>query len=206
VRFFAPVLIGMAPIVLSALIVEQRSSRAWLCLVPTVIALILFLPSRFQRWRSTVENQTALPWSFIETTAYVEYNRFVLGGAAENELRSAQNNVPAGKTLLVNVRCPFHLDFRRNDIIDMDDAGLANPWARIPEVDYLLVEKLERKRSSLKEDLVSLGRRVPGARERMVFARTLAMADYLESVEAESELVYSHGSLRVYRLSKLGSD
>jgi hypothetical protein len=60
----------------------------------------------------------------------------VLAGAAPLPQRA----VPLGEPLIAVVNAPFWLDFRRNPIHDVELAGLAVPWARVPDGRYVIWE------------------------------------------------------------------
>jgi hypothetical protein len=203
-RFYAPVMIGMTPVLIAAAIATNHFRRMPTVLLfsPVVIALAAFSPSRIQRCYNAARYGSALPFPFITKTTYIGYNRYVLDGVAEHEIRLAQEAVPAGTAILASVKYPFHLDFRRNAITDMDAAGLANPWAKIPEVNYVLLEG-NSYGSRTEADLFAFSRTMPGARERVVLVRSLAMLHYLSAVVASGELIYQRGTLSVYRVHDL---
>jgi hypothetical protein len=59
--------------------------------------------------------------------AYLAYTHEVLYGAGEQKMRKIQGSVPVGASILVWVRTPYHLDFTRNRIYDVEQAGVGNP-------------------------------------------------------------------------------
>jgi hypothetical protein len=63
---------------------------------------------------------------------YIAYNRFALSSDAREEIQKAQQFVPEGEPLIAWTPLALHLDYRRNRIIDIDPAGLANPWVDFP--------------------------------------------------------------------------
>jgi len=203
-RFFVPVLIGMAPPILELTAIPPHPSPLWLRISPTIVALLLFFPARWQRWNETVSSRSALPFSFASGETYQAYNRFILDGVAEQALRAAQESVPPGEAILASVRCSFLLNFKRNPIADMDAAGLANPWAKVPKVNYVLMQN-PGYGSRTEADLFASGRLSPGARERLVHRRALAMLRYLADVSKQGTLIYSGDGFRVYRVQNLPS-
>ena len=69
---------------------------------------------------------------------YLAYSGAVLAGGYRDRVAEMQARVPAGAPLLAWIATPFHLDFARNEVFDVDVAGLANPWASMPPVRYVL--------------------------------------------------------------------
>ena len=63
---------------------------------------------------------------------YIAYNRFALSSAAKEEIQKAQQFIPQGEPLIAWTPLALQLDYRRNRIIDIDPAGLANPWVDFP--------------------------------------------------------------------------
>jgi hypothetical protein len=63
---------------------------------------------------------------------YIAYHRYAFSSDAKKEIQTAQQMIPEGALLVAWTPLAFHLDYSRNRIIDIDPAGLANPWLDFP--------------------------------------------------------------------------
>jgi hypothetical protein len=169
-RYVAPILIGGVPPVFllpsgargdGSL---RRLSRAGVFAAGVAIAL-LFLPSTVLRMRNAAESGSILGFSALASSDdYRWYIQFVLGDRWRQRVRHIQAMVPENQPLIAWINTPFHLDFERNPIFDLNAAGLAAPWARLPDAaTHILWEKPSFAFRSVDEYArnasVSIGRR-----------------------------------------------
>lgn len=109
---------------------------------------------------------------------YMAYNSYVLSGSARTRIRGLQNRVPEGETILAWVNYGHHLDFSRNSIIEIDTAGLRNPWAFIPDASYLIVD-LGGYATRSKNQLISLESN-SSSYDKQIWQASLKFIEYLE--------------------------
>ena len=63
---------------------------------------------------------------------YVGFNKTMLNNNTKKDVRIIQNKTEEGQTILAWTSIPFHLDFARNKILTVSEAGLCNPWLDLP--------------------------------------------------------------------------
>jgi hypothetical protein len=190
-RYFAPVAIGLAP----AIFGWTCRSRRWASIV-AVLSLAAFSPSLWTRAQSAWKNRSV--WSYAWSTAdadYMEYMERVLVGPERETVRALQEKVPLGATILAWTNTPFYLDYRRNRIIDIDPAGIGNPWAVVPGAQYLIWDYngfATRDEEWYRRQALDVG-----AGERRNAALSL---DFLRKLEGMGQVVYDNGEVKVVRL------
>jgi hypothetical protein len=189
-RYFAPVAIGLAPPIFGS------CRGRWLAPVVAALSLAAFGPSLWTRAQSAWTAHSV--WSYAWSTAdadYMEYIERVLRGPEKETVRALQEKVPAGATILTWINAPFYLDYKRNRIIDIDPAGIGNPWARIPEAEYLIWDYdgfATRDAEWYRRQALDVG-----AGERRNAALSL---DFLRRMDKAREVVYDNGDVKVVRL------
>jgi hypothetical protein len=165
VRLFAPMLIGLGAGCVTLTAHELRAGTLGHRAAPLLLALALCMP--FVRGLGTRCSQALRAGSILafpylaENEHYLRYNYDVLYGSYAKRTALAQASVPLGAALVAVVNTPFWLDYNRNVVADIEPAGLATPWSRIPHAQYVLWEyngfatvqsgvyELERDRPSL---------------------------------------------------------
>lgn len=143
-RLCAPIFIALVPatISLAAQLTAARSviSRQALLLFGLAVC-VPFARGVGTRVQAAIEYGSVLAFpGLAQDEDYIRYNYDVLYGSYRQRTTRAQAVVPAGEPLIALVNTPFWLDFARNPIADIDPAGLATPWARIPRAQYVLWE------------------------------------------------------------------
>jgi hypothetical protein len=63
---------------------------------------------------------------------YLAYNRDALSDNWTERLRGFQNMIPAGEPFEAWISTLFRLDFKRNQILDVEPAGLTTRWPEHP--------------------------------------------------------------------------
>jgi hypothetical protein len=124
----------------------------------------------------------------------------VAAGPMRARLEQTQALVPAGEALIAWVNTPFHLDFARNPIVDVEPAGAGNPWAYLPPARYLLLDYggfATRPPNRYR----SLATR-PGARERLIAARALELSAMLATAFGGATALYDDGRIRLLRVGE----
>jgi hypothetical protein len=204
IRFFAPIAIGsFSPLLAN---IMRRLPRSDWHRVAAICTAFLVLASFGNSWCSRLINASTmgsmLPFKGIGSRDYALYNEFVLAGDAKRQLKVAQSFVPPGEPFVAWTNYPFHFDFSRNKIFDIDVAGLATPWARFPAARYIVWHRVGFSGRSAEsvEQVVSLS---AGQRERIVGVRTLAAIRFLTDAISGGELIYEKNGLCVYRVPEL---
>ncbi len=227
-RYVCPILIGGLPSLLVLLPDQLAASpvrspppglprRVWpsaLCLGLAAAILIMSLPSLVRRTGQAVTAGSVLSFSELAVhPLYLAYNHFVLSPDAEKEIRDAQDRVPPGEKLVAWTPLALHLDYGRNEILDVDPAGLANPWVSYPfagtpaegiesfreaGVRYILWEYRSfgvRTREQLVESA-----RNPFPRARTIGTKSNLFAKGLADIARQSQILYDNGSILVMKL------
>lgn len=114
-------------------------------------------------------------------------------------MRRLQNLIPAGAAFIAWVVEPYHLDFRRNQVWDVDPAGLATYWAHMPAtVSYLMWERPEswQRFRSYRE----------GWNERLIATRVLAYANAFDAALQRATILYRDDRFVIAHLPDRGVD
>jgi len=145
-RYVCPVIIAAVPSTL--IIASTRVSAAiqgnniknQLQKYPVVIFVIFamgvigcFSSSLAERAKQAIHYGSLLSFpKRARNPEYIAYNRYAFSSDAKKEVQTAQQMVPEGALLIAWTPLAFHLDYNRNRIVDIDPAGLANPWIDFP--------------------------------------------------------------------------
>jgi hypothetical protein len=171
---------------------RRRTATRAGSLVLAVGVIGAFVPSLWARVEqaSTYGHVLAFPW-LSDRSDYLAYNRARLAPDANRGARAIQGLVPAGEPILVWTESPFHLDFARNPIIDVQPAGLATPWARVPPVRYLIWEYrgFAVRPAADYEDAIEDA----GLYERIIARRSLAFTRTLDAAARSGRILYNDG-------------
>jgi hypothetical protein len=148
VRYFIPLAIGVFPIALcvAAQSIEERASafsprvRLGLCISLGLAPLVFFSGTAAERYRDAFRYGTLLPFQVAHEESLAREMEFALGSAKQAEIRSQQDRIPPGHSLIAWINAPYFLDYSRNTIFDAEIAGIANRWGPPPASDYILWE------------------------------------------------------------------
>lgn len=182
-RYSVPLLLGAAPaaLLLAAHGLRPLSGGAAAVALAMLVVAASFTPSLADRIQMAVQYRTI--HAFLNRDSFTKrYGHFIEVLLQDfGQLRDAQLRVPAGETIVVWVAQPFALDYARNPIVDIEMAGLATRWARIPPgTRYLLWEHILWSDDEL--DAQSVYAR--GARERL---SALRAKELMRKLRAETE-------------------
>jgi hypothetical protein len=190
-RYYAPVAIGLAPAIFGW---TSRSRR--LASIVAAVSLAAFAPSLWTRAQSAWKDHSV--WSYARSTAdaeYADYMEHVLKGPERETVKALQDKVPPGETILAWINTPFYLDYKRNRIVDIDPAGIGNPWAIVPGARYLIWDYdgfATRDRDWYTRQALDVG-----AGERRNAALSLDFLRRVEGMVAGGEVVYDNGEVKV---------
>lgn len=191
-RYSIPYLIGFSPISFLLFFVKKECSYHLneisigpsipvLFALASVLALIsLFTPVYFKFVQQYFSCGSSLSFSaFACSDDYRAYNRYVLNGSARARILKLQAKVPPGETILAWTDYSFLLDFSRNRIIEVDTAGLRNPWAIVPETQYFMLSAgglAHRTKEQFEAGLSD-----PSKYDRDIWSATLGFINFLEN-------------------------
>jgi len=167
-------------------------------LLGVIVILCIFLPSMIQRHTKGLKLGTMLSFvqngplgknpSADQTAKFIANFSQVRSPAIAKHIREIQSRIPEGSSLLVWITVPFHLDYRRNEIIDVDTAGLATSWAHIPgNVRYVLWQY--RGMAVRDEQHYQAEMSGPGQLQRLISARSLEFYKFLNAQAQKSKII-----------------
>jgi len=141
VRYFIPLALGIFPVALcvASQSLEERASslshaaRLGLSVSLGLVALVCFSGRAVERYRDAIRYKTLEP-------LLAKAMEYALGSAKQAEVRSQQEKIPRGSSLIAWIYEPYFLDYSRNAIFDAETAGISNPWAVLPAADFVLWE------------------------------------------------------------------
>ena len=227
-RYLCPVIIAAVPSVL--IIASTRVSEAMqgqhiknrLLKYPLVIFVVFamgiigsFSPSFAERGKQALHYGSLLSFpQRARNPEYIAYHRYAFSSDAKKEIQTAQQMVPEGALLIAWTPLAFHLDYNRNRIIDIDPAGLANPWIDFPfgkdlsdGVKYFIDagayyilwhyrSYAVRPVGNLREEAAS-----PYPRAHTIGVRTQQMVEMLYDMTQDSQILGNNGSIVVFKVS-----
>ena len=204
-RYAIPFMLGTSVIsILLAPSLSRRLPRAVSTAVPLLVVAAIaaaFVPSARARGAQALKFGSILAFSqTAQSPVYRPYNEFWLSPEAKRYVRGFQDKVPPGEPLLAWINAPFLLDFARNKVVDVDTAGIAAPWARIPrDVRYFLVQY--RGLGVKTPESYALDLRAPDALARTTAAQAIAFSQTLTRLSAGAEVVARDPQFVLFRLA-----
>ncbi len=202
-RYTIPFILGTC--VTSLVMSPQLSQKPkqhflYFSLLASLAVCAAFVPSAIRRYRQAERFGSILAFSDLATsTAYANYNRFWLSDAGRQYIVQWQEKVPKGEPLLTWINPSFLLDYRRNVIVDADIAGLASPWARVPDNVRYVLWQYQGPEVRTDGDYIRT-MHGPGHQERMIAARSYAFANRLSQVAQNSDVIASDGAFVLFKL------
>jgi len=205
VRYTIPILLGTVPVVAVLAMGKPPARPSWvgigMLLAAMSITTAFFVPSCVVRYRQAVEYRSILAYPSQRLPLYRAYMREVFSADAAHKIRKLQHLVPAGQPIVAWISLPHLLDYRRNQILDVDPAGLATRWSQLPrDVGYVMWEYKGPTMPSRK-DFEAMTQST-GQYMRCVGQRTLAFANQVENTIRHGELLYDDGETIVARIAE----
>ncbi len=146
-RYAIPYLLASAPVTFAftcCLVIRNNCLRNRLVLTALllvgILVLVSFSGSLGMRLRRGYDGGSIHVYLSSMNRSFLAYTDEVLNGDTKLRINTAQERVPAGSSIVAWITTPFHLNYRRNIIYDADPAGLANPWAYVPDSEYFMLE------------------------------------------------------------------
>jgi len=202
VRYAVPFFLGIAPIaaVLAMSVAPDVPIGRVIVLAGFVFCLASFSPALLDRYRQSVRTGSILAFSsFAMRPDYLSSNRDALSDASAERLRGFQEMIPEGESLIAWVGTPFHLDFKRNNVLDVEPAGLTTRWARIPEDARYVLWEYSGFGIPSPDDYVRQSRTL-GVRDRMTSVRALRFGQDLLARSQKGTVLHDDGRVIVFRL------
>ncbi|GAC1538556.1 MAG: hypothetical protein NVS2B9_05220 [Myxococcales bacterium] len=164
--------------------------------------IALFAPSLATRVRQARTWGSSLSIGHLARSgASLAASDLALSSAEKDRLRRVQALVPAGAPLVAWIAQPFDLDFARNRIIDVEPAGLATPWARVPAEARFVLWQYAKPAVRIPAQL-SPYLSGAGAHDRAESLRTLAFLRRLEALAGSATRLYDDGRWMLFRLQE----
>lgn len=205
VRYAAPFLLGLVPVAVALSLDRSSSWPNWITVgVPIAASLAValgLLPSSLARYQQAIEFRSILATQAVRSPAYRDYNRRALSTVGRQAARRLQALIPPDVPLIAWISQPYHLDFRRNQVFDVDPAGLATFWAHAPaEVRYVIWEYPGYSQK------YGDPAHAHGWHERLIRARALAFAKALDNALKTATIIYRDDRIVVARLPDRGQE
>jgi hypothetical protein len=194
---------------------NQLQKYPMVLFVVFAMGVIGFFSSSFvERGKQAIHYGSLLSFSKrARDPQYIAYNQYAFSSDAKREVQAAQQMVPEGAVLIAWTPLAFHLDYNRNRIIDIDPAGLANPWVDFPfgkalsdGIQYFIDSGAYyvlwhyrsyavRPVGNLREEAAS-----PYPRAHTIGVRTQQLVEMLYDMTKDSQILGNNGSIVVFRL------
>ena len=226
-RYVCPVIIAAVPstlIIASTTVseaIQGNNTKNQLLKYPIVLFVVLamgvigcFSTSLAERGRQALQYGSLLSFpKRARNQEYMAYIRYAFSSDAKKEIQTAQQMVPEGALLIAWTPLAFHLDYSRNRIIDIDSAGLANPWMDFPfgkelsdGIEYFIDagayyvlwhyrSYAVRPVGNLREEAAS-----PYPRAHTIGVRAQQMVEMLYDMTQHSQILGNNGFIVVFKL------
>ncbi len=122
----------------------------------------------------------------------------MLYGPIRDRVKTVQNRIPAGEPVIAWINAPFYLDYRRNPVFDVDIAGLATPWSRMPAARYVMWEY--RGYAVRSPKFYKRVARQASLYDRKIALRSLSFGRQLGDWSRRAEFLYNDGGVALFRL------
>jgi hypothetical protein len=142
VRYSVPVLIGVCCVALPLWALATARPSVTLCSAVAVLLLVLFAAPMRERLGSLLHQRTQVAyikyWGQAVIKTNIAFEQNAVDGPLGARMQALQAKIPPGEAFLAWTAAPFLLDYRRNQIVDMNMAGFSQLWGRIPQLRYIL--------------------------------------------------------------------
>jgi hypothetical protein len=228
-RYLCPIIVVAVPcsLIIAASTVSEsmrlKKTKSQFSIIPVLIfsvfatgLVVIFYESLAERARQAFQFGSTLSFSkLVRDPLYLAYNKYAFSSEAKKDIQEAQLVVPGGRNLAAWTPLAMHLDYRRNKILDIDPAGLANPWLEFPfgrqvgegvkyfinlDAHYVLWQYSSpavRPEQALLEWATS-----PYARSHTIGVRTYQFVKTLRGMARDSQILYNNGSIVVMQISQ----
>jgi hypothetical protein len=189
-RYSVPVLIGAVSAALPLLGYATARRNFSVCAGVTVLVVALFAFPAWERLGTLLHQRSQLAflhhWGHGQLSRILNFESLALQERSTPAVQQLQARIPPGEPLLAWTATPFRFDYRRNAIIDMNIAGMAQRWGRIPKVRYIIWQYggfMATSEAGLEREIAVHGRRMGH-----MSARALDVMRYLQGIPAAKTL------------------
>lgn len=171
--------------------------------MPVLAALLLFVVGgRIAMQIQQELMETGSMHYFSHLTSRKQYREYTIrtawSSAEQERIARAQAAVPEGEPILAWLNANFLLDYNRNQIFDVDPAGIASPWAYVPDVQYFIwqsqgygVRSKKLWYSRFKSD---------AKREKVITLKCMQFLKNMTNRINRAEILYSDGEIYVAKV------
>jgi hypothetical protein len=182
VRFSIPVLIGVCAVALPLWAVVRARRDFALYATVLVVLFVLFTAPMRERVGSLLHQGTQVAyiqhWKPELIKSNIEFTQNAFEGPLRAHMQALQAKIQPGEAFLAWTAAPFLLDYRRNQIVDMNMAGFSQLWGRIPRLRYILWQYRGMfTDAGLHQMLAAYGRRMG-----TMSARAIDVTRYMQSI------------------------
>ncbi len=166
-----------------------------------LVILSLQPAATFKGWQQAINCGSNL--AFSQTACgdtYRQYNKLVLGGFGARQVRSWQATVPTGEPIVAWINYAHHLDFERNPILEVDSAGISNPWAHFPDAKYLMIDS--GGYATRKREWLALMVQNDYLYDRGIWTKTLQFMEYLEQSIPLDAVLYKDQKACIFKTAR----
>lgn len=144
IRYSIPFLIATIPLgILMMYSILPKTHRIYkLIFFILIISIsVSFIPQYVNKIIQSYKCKSQLSFSKSACSKkFINYNENIFDSKKKILTQNLQKEIPAGKSIMVWINTPFFLNFKRNEIIEIDLAGFGNPWAIFPSAEYMIWE------------------------------------------------------------------
>jgi hypothetical protein len=202
-RYFTPFAIALVPALLAVSLPELdvkpslRGAVAAIALIP----VMLFASRLWLRVYQASEYGNVLAFSGYAASSYnLAFNKAVLADGNRKRVAALQAAAPPGEPIVAWIDAPFWLDYERNPILEADSAGLAAPWAKLPEHGYFMLDYATIALNMPAPDEKHV--HVLGAHEWMVQVQLLRFLNTIQERNKDSIVLFNDGRAVVTQRSQ----
>ncbi|MCP4113414.1 MAG: hypothetical protein GY749_49115 [Desulfobacteraceae bacterium] len=164
-----------------------------------ILILVAFSNSLSDRIRQAFNYGSILAFTDLATEPdFLAYNKHVLYGDAKPYINSIQKQVPADAEIVAWISTPFYLNYKRNTIYDAEPAGIASPWAYVPNAEYFIYEYHGFAVRTSKY-LNKMQQYYPGRHERQIAKSCIEFIQLLHNLKQNSDEIYNDGRIIVFK-------
>lgn len=129
---------------------------------------------------------------------FIKYNKHVLYGHRKQYINAIQRQIPAGAAIVAWISTPFYFDYERNTIYDAESAGIANPWAYIPDAEYFIYEYRGTAVRSIKH-FNKMQKHHSGKNDLKIAKSCIKFIRSLHDLKRNSDEIYDDGKIIVFK-------
>ena len=205
-RYSIPFIIAIIPLsilILFSFLPKAFSAQKLIFYVSIIIITFSFLPQYIERIKQNKKCGSHLSFEASCSERYVNYNKFTLSNNAKIQVQNWQKLIPEKKSIMALITKPFYLDFKRNEILEIELAGFGNPWHIFPSGEYMIWQHSGMGSTSvrsLKKNINTFG--IKDAKESMLALQSIQKIDEMFK-DKEIEVIKNDQEVLIFKLKKI---